>query len=118
PPTCAKRGRSGPRGPGPRLRRPAWPTGHVGNPPKRAQGHLRRAGMCQAAGVLGLAIAAAVSAAAWVYLVAAHGEFWRTGQRPPLRRPATAAMSAARRDRWPAVVAVVPARNEADSLPT
>jgi hopene-associated glycosyltransferase HpnB len=69
--------------------------------------------MCQAAGVLGLAIACAVSAAAWVYLAAAHGEFWRTGQRLPQRDAATAAG----RDRWPAVVAVVPARNEADSLP-
>jgi hopene-associated glycosyltransferase HpnB len=68
--------------------------------------------MCQAAGVLGLAIAAVVSAVAWVYLVAAHGGFWRTGERLPRGRttrpePAT----------WPAVVAVVPARNEADSLP-
>jgi hopene-associated glycosyltransferase HpnB len=71
--------------------------------------------MCQAAGVLGLAIACAVSAAAWVYLVAAHGGFWRTGQRLPLRRSAT---TTAGHDQWPAVVAVVPARNEADSLPT
>jgi hopene-associated glycosyltransferase HpnB len=66
--------------------------------------------MCQAAGVLGLAIACAVSVAAWVYLVAAHGGFWRTGQRLP-RRAGTGRAS------WPAVVAVVPARNEADSLP-
>jgi hopene-associated glycosyltransferase HpnB len=71
--------------------------------------------MCQAAGVLGLAIACAVSAAAWIYLVAAHGGFWRTGQRLPLRRPATTTVG---HDLWPAVVAVVPARNEADSLPT
>jgi hopene-associated glycosyltransferase HpnB len=70
--------------------------------------------MCQAAGVLGLAIACAVSAAAWIYLVAAHGGFWRTGQRLPLRRPAA---TTAGHDQWPAVVAVVPARNEADSLP-
>jgi hopene-associated glycosyltransferase HpnB len=68
--------------------------------------------MCQAAGVLGLAIACAVSAAAWVYLVAAHGGFWRTGQRLPPRRAAGSG-----RPSWPAVVAVVPARNEADSLP-
>jgi hopene-associated glycosyltransferase HpnB len=68
--------------------------------------------------VLGLAIACAVSAAAWVYLVAAHGGFWRTGQRLPPPRPATAARPAtAGRPAWPAVVAVVPARNEADSLP-
>ena len=70
--------------------------------------------MCQAAGVLGLAIACAVSGAAWIYLVAAHGGFWRTRQRLPLRRPASAT---AGHDQWPAVVAVVPARNEADSLP-
>jgi hopene-associated glycosyltransferase HpnB len=70
--------------------------------------------MCQAAGVLGLAIASLVSAAAWIYLVAAHGGFWRTGQRLPLRRPIT---TTAGHDQWPAVVAVVPARNEADSLP-
>ena len=70
--------------------------------------------MCQAAGVLGLAIAGLVSAAAWIYLVAAHGGFWRTGQRLPPRRPATAT---AGHDQWPAVAAVVPARNEADSLP-
>ena len=69
--------------------------------------------MCQAAGVLGLAIACAVSAAAWVYLVAAHGSFWRTGQRLPPRRSA----ATDGRPAWPAVVAVVPARNEADSLP-
>ena len=68
--------------------------------------------MCQAADVLGLAIAGVVSAAAWVYLVAAHGSFWRTGQRlPPTRTGGTGPAT------WPAVVAVVPARNEADSLP-
>jgi hopene-associated glycosyltransferase HpnB len=71
--------------------------------------------MCQAAGVLGLAIACAVSGAAWIYLVGAHGGFWRTGQRLPLRRQAS---TTAGHDQWPAVVAVVPARNEADSLPT
>ena len=68
--------------------------------------------MCQAADVLGLAIAGVVSAAAWVYLVAAHGSFWRTGQRlPPTRTGGTGPAT------WPTVVAVVPARNEADSLP-
>jgi hopene-associated glycosyltransferase HpnB len=70
--------------------------------------------MCQAAGVLGLAIACAVSAAVWVYLVAAHGGFWRTGERLPPRRRAAATVG---RSPWPAVVAVVPARNEADALP-
>ena len=49
------------------------------------------------------------SAVAWVYLLLLHGEFWRT--RP--RLPATGADPAD----WPDVVAVVPARNEADMLP-
>ncbi len=51
-----------------------------------------------------------ISAAAWVYLVAAHGGFWLTGQ----RLPRSAGLSP---DAWPAVAAVVPARNEAESLP-
>jgi hopene-associated glycosyltransferase HpnB len=56
-----------------------------------------------------LAIACVVSATAWVYLVAGHGGFWLTSQRLPAAGgvPGT----------WPAVVAVVPARNEAESLP-
>ena len=64
--------------------------------------------------MLGLGIACSISAAAWVYLVAAHGGFWLTSQRlPPVdgqggRRPVPS---------WPSVVAVVPARNEAESLP-
>ena len=53
-----------------------------------------------------------VSAAAWVYLVTAHGGFWRTGERLPPRQAAESKPVA-----WPPVVAVVPARNEADSLP-
>ena len=61
--------------------------------------------------MLGLAIACAVAAAAWVYLVAAHGGFWRTGERLPPRQTQADGAS------WPSVVAVVPARNEADSLP-
>jgi hopene-associated glycosyltransferase HpnB len=61
--------------------------------------------------VLVLAIAGAVSAAAWVYLVLAHGGFWLTSQRLPAGGPT------GRRTGWPAVAAVVPARNEAGSLP-
>jgi hopene-associated glycosyltransferase HpnB len=50
-----------------------------------------------------------VAAVAWLYLWLAHGGFWRTTWRLPSsgRQPA----------RWPAVVAVVPARDEADVLP-
>ncbi|HEY2552944.1 MAG TPA: glycosyltransferase [Streptosporangiaceae bacterium] len=57
-----------------------------------------------AAAVLTLA-----AAAAWAYLLAGHGRFWRTGQRLPA--------VTARPSSWPAVVAVVPARNEAAVLP-
>jgi hopene-associated glycosyltransferase HpnB len=60
-----------------------------------------------------LAGAAAVAALAWAYLLAAHGGYWRTDQRlPPGARDAS-------RDpaRWPSVVAVVPARDEAAILP-
>ena len=52
-----------------------------------------------------------ISAAAWVYLVAAHGGFWLTSQRLPRAGAKTSATA------WPAVAAVVPARNESESLP-
>ncbi|WP_174287187.1 glycosyltransferase [Sphingomonas bacterium] len=44
--------------------------------------------------------------AIWLYLLLAHGQFWRARERDtaPLPAPAT----------WPSVVAVVPARDEAD----
>jgi len=69
-------------------------------------------GLCQASCVLGLAIVCAVSAAAWIYLVVAHGGYWLTGQRLPAAAPRQAGPSP-----WPGVAAVVPARNEADMLP-
>ncbi len=59
--------------------------------------------------MLGLSIACAAAALAWIYLVAAHGGFWRTSQRLP-RVTAEPRV-------WPDVVAVVPARNEAEMLP-
>jgi hopene-associated glycosyltransferase HpnB len=59
--------------------------------------------------MLGLSIACAAAALAWVYLVAGHGGFWRTSQRLP--------RVAAEPSAWPDVVAVVPARNEAEMLP-
>ena len=80
--------------------------------------------------VLVLGIACAVSAAAWLYLVAAHGGFWLTSQRLPpvgsrvgsrVGSPAATAVRGAEADlgpeTWPTVAAVVPARNEAESLP-
>jgi hopene-associated glycosyltransferase HpnB len=59
--------------------------------------------------MVALSIACTVAAAAWVYLVAGHGGFWRTSQWLP--------RVAAEPDAWPDVVAVVPARNEAETLP-
>ena len=59
--------------------------------------------------MLALSIACVVAAVAWGYLVAGHGGYWRTSQwLPPLTRDP---------DTWPDVVAVVPARNEAEMLP-
>jgi hopene-associated glycosyltransferase HpnB len=59
--------------------------------------------------MLALSIACVLAAVAWTYLVAGHGGYWRTSQWLPAvsRDP----------DTWPDVVAVVPARNEADMLP-
>src|ERR1035438_6155793 len=54
-------------------------------------------------------IAAAVAAAGWVYLVVGHGGYWRASQWLP--------QVTGEPDRWPDVVAVVPARNEAEMLP-
>ena len=59
--------------------------------------------------MLALSIACTAAAVAWVYLVAAHGGFWRTSQRLP--RVALEPRA------WPDVVTVVPARNEAAMLP-
>ena len=58
------------------------------------------------AGALALAVTALLG---WLYLLAGHGWFWRTDQRLP-RGSATPR-------RWPSVVAVVPARDEAEVLP-
>jgi cellulose synthase/poly-beta-1,6-N-acetylglucosamine synthase-like glycosyltransferase len=78
--------------------------------------------ICQASWVLVLAIACVVSAAAWLYLVVAHGGFWLTSQRLPSVGSSAAnaepgAEAGPGLETWPAVAAVVPARNEAESLP-
>ena len=49
---------------------------------------------------------ATLSLAAWLYLVFAHGRFWQADQRVDGRAPDP--------ERWPSVVVVMPARNEAD----
>ncbi len=58
--------------------------------------------------VIWLWLPAALALAAWAYLLLFHGRFWLADQ----RLPATAATLA----QWPSVVAVVPARNEADVI--
>jgi len=65
--------------------------------------------MCQAVLVLFAIAASSAGTAAWIYLLVGHGGFWRTDQRLP---PAGAEPSI-----WPDVVAIVPARDEADVLP-
>jgi hopene-associated glycosyltransferase HpnB len=63
--------------------------------------------------VLAAVAACLLAAITWVYLLAGHGGYWRTGQRlPPPGRGAAAGPAA-----WPGVTAVVPARNEAAVLP-
>lgn len=53
--------------------------------------------------------AAAAAAGAWVYLLAAHGEFWRFRTRLPAIGPEP--------QTWPVVTVIVPARDEAAVLP-
>ena len=71
--------------------------------------------------MLELGIACVLSAITWACLLFFHGAYWRTGQRLPAARAVPGADSLAGGPagdaRWPAVVAVVPARNEADMLP-
>jgi hopene-associated glycosyltransferase HpnB len=61
--------------------------------------------------VLILVAACVLAAAAWVYLLAGHGGFWRTDVRLP-GRPGSPSPQP-----WPSVIAVVPARDEAAILP-
>src|SRR5271170_4877129 len=63
--------------------------------------------------MLALGVACTAAAVVWAYLLVGHGGYWRTSQRlppAPARGPAGPA-------RWPDVVAVIPARNEAAMLP-
>ncbi len=62
--------------------------------------------------MLALGFLAALAAVAWVVLLTGHGGFWRTNQRLPGLGPAGSEPAS-----WPAVVAVVPARDEAAVLP-
>jgi hopene-associated glycosyltransferase HpnB len=53
-------------------------------------------------------LVAALACAIWLYLLAARGGFWRAAQRDGTQAPADLHIAP-----WPAVVAVVPARDEA-----
>ena len=55
-------------------------------------------------------VLAGLAALAWLYLLTARGGYWRTDQRLPA--------VTADPGRWPSVTAVVPARDEAEILPT
>jgi len=59
--------------------------------------------------VLAICVLTTAAAGAWLYLLAAHGGYWRTSHRLPPARPAFGPL--------PAVTVVIPARNEADILP-
>jgi hopene-associated glycosyltransferase HpnB len=54
-------------------------------------------------------VIAVICAAIWVYLVAARGAYWRAAVRDDTG-------AGAMRGRWPAVAAVVPARNESECI--
>ena len=83
--------------------------------------------MCQAVPVPVAVAACLLAAITWVYLLAGHGGYWRTGQRLPhpgreaarrgLGGSSPQASTAAGPATWPGVTAVVPARNEAAVLP-
>lgn len=67
-----------------------------------------RPGVRQTARVTVLLWITVLSLLVWLWLACCHGLFWRTDVRLPVRRPPT---------RWPQVVVVVPARDEAEVLP-
>lgn len=54
-----------------------------------------------------IALLALIPVAIWLFLLAGRGMFWVMGERDDLNEPAAPVV-------WPSVVAVVPARNEAD----
>jgi hopene-associated glycosyltransferase HpnB len=55
-----------------------------------------------------ISVAAALSLLAWLYLLLLHGRFWLCSERLPADIVSL--------DRWPAVAAVVPARNEENTI--
>jgi hopene-associated glycosyltransferase HpnB len=70
----------------------------------------RAANKQQEAAVVIISALTSAATLAWVYLLALHGSYWRAGH----RLPAIGAV----RGPLPSLTAVIPARNEADILPT
>ena len=58
---------------------------------------------------LSIGLTACLPLAIWIYLIAAHGGFWLAGERDDHDQPAEP-------QTWPEVMAVVPARDEADVI--
>src|SRR5262245_46941851 len=56
----------------------------------------------------GVVVIAVIAFAVWLYLLTAHGAFWRCTERDDWEPVPL--------DQWPRVAAVVPARNEADGI--
>jgi len=92
---------------------------------KNLVARLRPAGVWHAAGVVGLSVAAGVAAVIWGYLFLGHGAYWLTTQRLPRhprgphqpRGPRHPRSPNLEPERWPDVLAIVPARDEAGMLP-
>lgn len=57
-------------------------------------------------------VLALTALAIWAYMVLAHGGYWRADQREAMQENGQSTNK-----NWPAVVAIVPARDEADMLP-
>jgi hopene-associated glycosyltransferase HpnB len=68
----------------------------------------------QEVAVVTICVLASAAAVAWLYLLACHGGYWRTGQRLPR---VTSAPVTSVPGPLPAITAVIPARNEAEMLP-
>ena len=62
--------------------------------------------------VITVALLAALALAVWIYLALGHARFWSTAVRLPTSSNPDIASA------WPEVTAIVPARDEADILPT
>src|ERR1700687_3901598 len=69
---------------------------------------------------LGLSVAndliASMVLAIWLYLLAARGGFWLAAQRDDVGQPAPGKANGKANASWPAIAAIIPARDEAASV--